>query len=532
MKQVMVLFNHFKVPHYRGFIFTVKPFFFPLILQIYFATLFPNFRMTMHLEQKKRRFIATMSYWLGGILLLLPGFPAEAQPSLTAKIQKLIAQPAYQKTQFSIQVYHLPSKKSLFLHHADQPLIPASNMKLITTAASLDLLGPEFEYETVFALDGDDLVIKASGDPLTGDPVLAKNRGENILDSFDQVAIQLKKVNRKVIPGDLVIDATIFDDQRFHPSWPKAQADKWYTAQIDALNFNNNCLDISFVPSASEKKLITYSISPRTSYANITNKCVTTHSEKNVIGASRVLNTNNITLRGRCRYEQTIYVTIDRPSAFFGHVLAEVLLANGLSINGKMVILDKPKKKADDFQIIYTYRTPIHHVLKRCNQKSLNMAAESLFKTVGAFYANQKKLGQPGTWPTGRLAVQAFLEKCNVSPDQFSIDDGSGLSAANRLSAHCITSVLIGMYNHPAFETYRNSLSTPQVGTLKKSRRFSEPKYQDRLFAKTGYISKAWALSGYCKNKSDQWLAFSIIANKGKKSPRNLIDQIVKAMMN
>jgi len=491
----------------------------------------------MHLEQKKRWFSTTTSYWLGVIFLLLFGLPAEAEPSLAAKIQKLIAQKAYQKTRFSIQVYHLPSEKSLFSHDADQPLIPASNMKLITTAAALDLLGANFHYETVFALDHDDLVIKASGDPLTGDPFVAKNKGQSILGIFDQVVEELKKRNHLVIPGNIVIDATLFDDQRFHPSWPTEQADKWYTAQIDALNFNNNCLDITFIPAASEKKPVSYLISPKTSYANITNKCVTTRTGKTLIGASRVLNTNNITLRGRCRNEQTIYVTIDRPSAFFGHVLAEILLANGLSIKGKMVIPDVPvknssEKSPDNFQVIYTHRTPLDQVLQRCNQKSLNMAAECLFKTLGAAYADQQQLGQPGGWPTGQLAVQAFLQKCQISPDHFAIDDGSGLSPANRLSSRCLARVLIYMSKHPAFETYRNSLSTPQVGTLKKSRRFSEPKYQDRLFAKTGYISKAWALSGYCRDKSDQWLAFSIVANNGKKSPRSLIDQIVKALMN
>lgn len=197
----------------------------------------------MDLGIKKRQIISRMTYWLGFLLLPLLVLPTQADPSWVAKIQKLIAQPAYQKTRFSIHVYHLQLRQSLFSHHANQPFIPASNMKLITTATALDLLGPDFQYETVFALHRDDLVVLASGDPLTGDPVLAKRKGESILEIFHQVAAQLKQRNRQVILGHLVIDATVFDDQRFHPSWPLAQADKWYTAQIDALNFNNNCLD-------------------------------------------------------------------------------------------------------------------------------------------------------------------------------------------------------------------------------------------------------------------------------------------------
>lgn len=475
--------------------------------------------------------------WYSLCFLFLWGSGLSAAPSFANKIKGLIGQSAYRKTEFSIHVYNLASQQTVFSHRANRPLVPASNMKLVTTAASLDLLGVDFHYETAFLLHNGNLVISACGDPLTGDPVLAKQKGEGILEIFHQVVSQLKQRNIKVIPGDLVIDATFFDDQRFHPSWPVAQADKWYTAQIDALNFNNNCLDITFVPATTAGNLVSYLTSPNTSYVAMTNKCKTIKSGKSAIGAARFRDTNNITLRGRCRYEQTIYVTIDRPSAYFGHVLAEYLLANGITIQGKLVIPDASTKNSDGewpegFQTIYTHRTSIQDVLNRCNQNSLNMVAECLFKTSGAIFADQQELNQPGAWPTGQLAIQAFLEKCNVSSDQFAINDGSGLSAANRLSAKSLSSVLIYMYDHPAFVTYRNSLTTPQVGTLKKSRRFSEPKYQGRLFAKTGYISRAWALSGYCRNKSNEWLAFSIIANKGSQSPRNLIDQMVKALMN
>lgn len=485
-------------------------------------------RMRMFSKQQARWVLCFLFVWCSAL---------SAAPSFAGKIQKLIGQPAYKKTQFSIHVYDLESGKTVFSHRKNQPLVPASNMKLVTTAASLDLLGEDFRYETVFSLHKGNLVILASGDPLTGDPVLAKQKGESILEIFHRLVDQLKKKNIQVIPGDLVVDATFFDDQRFHPSWSIAQADKWYTAQIDALNFNNNCLDITFVPATSTGSLVSYLTSPKTSYVNITNKGKTIKSGKSAIGAARFQDTNNITLRGRCRYEQTIYVTVDRPSAYFAHVLAEYLLANNITIKGKLVIPEVPTKNSDgqlsdDFQILYTHRTPIQDVLKRCNQNSLNMAAECLFKTSGAIFADNHKLDQPGAWPTGQLASQAFLEKCKVSPDQFAINDGSGLSAANRLSASSLSSVLIYMYKNPAFETYRNSLATPEAGTLKKSRRFSELKYQGRLFAKTGYISRAWALSGYCRDKYDHWLAFSIIANKGSQSPRNLIDQMVKALMN
>jgi len=134
----------------------------------------------MLIKHKKQRFLMKISVFLLVILVV----PVGAAASLAGEIQKLLSQPAYKKTQFSIQVRRLATGENLFSHHARQPLVPASNMKLITTAAALDLLGADFQYETVFALDGDDLVIRASGDPLTGDPVVAQERGGEYFGCF------------------------------------------------------------------------------------------------------------------------------------------------------------------------------------------------------------------------------------------------------------------------------------------------------------------------------------------------------------
>lgn len=469
------------------------------------------------------------------LLVCVISCPTAGQDSLAQDIRKLINQPAYQKTQFSILVYNLDLQREVYSYRADRPLVPASNMKLVTTAAAVATLGGDFHYETVFGLHHDNLVIVASGDPLLGDPVLAKRKGESILEIFEQVLGKLKEREIKEIPGDLVIDATIFDDERFHPSWPQKQADKWYTAQIDALNFNNNCLDVTFIPASVTNQPVKYIISPKTSYVSITNKCKTIKTGKSVIGASRVIGTNDMTLRGKCRLEQTISVTIDRPSAFFAHAFAEYLLSHNIEIKGKLVIPEVPLRGSDgqlpgDFEVVHTYSSSLTNVLDRCNQDSLNMVAECLIKTIGVYYLGEDNF-QQGTWPSGKLAVQSFLKKCGSAADQFAIDDGSGLSKANRLSARCLAEVLICMNKHEGHEMFRASLATPQEGTLRKSRRFSEPTYQERLFAKTGYVSRAWALSGYCQNKEGQWLAFSILANKGSQSPRQTLDQIVKRLM-
>jgi len=461
-----------------------------------------------------------------------------ADSSGPGRIRLLLNKPDNKKAEFSIHFRDTASGKTIFDFNADRSLKPASNMKLIISAAALDQLGPDFTYQTHFALWRRNLVVLASGDPLIGDPALAKRRGGDIFTVFQQILQQLRKRKINNISGDLLIDDTIFDDVRYHPAWPASQANNWYRAQVSALNFNDNCVDIDFTPTRPNQP-VTFSLNPNTSYVKITNKCITVNSGSNKLGGLRTapLGANNITLIGKCRNPQTIYIPVDRPSAYFGFVLAEYLLRHGIAVNGKLII---KKIRSDQGalpqpnDLLLTHCTPLRDVLRECNQRSLNLVAECLLKTLGAHTANQSKstsTARQGSWQTGRLAVRCFLNKLKIDPDDYKIDDGSGLSHNNRLSARCITSVLTHIARKKNFKLYRESLATPSVGTLAKRRRFRESVYKDRVFVKTGHITGAQALSGYCRTNSGRWLAFSIITNNHKNNPTGTIDAILKEMI-
>ncbi|MBN1765136.1 MAG: D-alanyl-D-alanine carboxypeptidase/D-alanyl-D-alanine-endopeptidase [Sedimentisphaerales bacterium] len=458
------------------------------------------------------------------------------------RVRQLLNKPANKKANFSIHFCDAGTGKTVFSHNDKSPLIPASNMKLITTAAAIDQLGADFTYKTEFGLWQGNLVIIGRGDPLIGDPVLAQRDGHDIYEVFRPLVEQLRRRELTEIPGDLLVDDTFFDNERFHPSWPVEQANRWYAAQVSALNFNDNCVDIIITPSGQINQATTYRLSPDTCYVTITNKCTSITKGSNTSGGLRPAGTNDITLTGKCRAEQTINVTIDRPGAYFGFVLAEYLLRQGIIIQGKLKIVDKGftdslGRLPPDFEVLYTHRTSLKEVLDTCNQRSLNMAAECLMKTCGAYYTGREEGKIPegmaihqGSWPAGRAAIAGFLGKLEVDPGHYKIDDGSGLSRENKISAGCMTSVLKYMFSHEQWELYRESLSTPAEGTLARRRRFNDDSYEDRIFAKTGYVNRVRTLSGYCKTNSGRWLAFSILSNNPAAS-NSVIDQIVKMMM-
>ena len=482
---------------------------------------------------KLKKIILPVIWW--GLLLVSGQLGAQPAGGPQQQVRDILQLKANSKTDFSIHFVDPATGQTIFQHRCDAAQIPASNMKLVTTAAAVEVLGADFVYQTVLGLLEGSLVIIAGGDPLLGDPVMAAEKGLKNDEIFDLFLAQLQQRKITHINRDLLIDDFLFDDVRFHPSWPVNQANNWFAAEVSALNFNDNCIDVTISPAAQAGQLAGYAINPNTSYVNITNECITAAKGTNTCWAARQLGANHITLKSEVRNEDTIYVTVARPSAFFGHLLAEHLLQAGINIDGRLIIKQIRGEKGRppaNFEVLLTYRTPLKEVLLRANRDSLNLAAECLFKTAGAYYKPPGATeNQQGGWPGGRRAVNAFLEKLQVDPNQYQIDDGSGLSRENRLSARCLTQVLSYMYRHPAGEMFRQTLATPENGTLKKKRRFSEPAYQGRIFAKTGYISGAWALSGYCRTADGQWLAFSILAQNATAGPVPAMDEIVKIIM-
>ncbi|MBI9017126.1 MAG: D-alanyl-D-alanine carboxypeptidase/D-alanyl-D-alanine-endopeptidase [Phycisphaerae bacterium] len=455
--------------------------------------------------------------------------------SLADKIDGLISTKNRSRTLYTIHFRDIASDQTIYKFNADRPQKPASNMKIITTAVALDTLGPDFQYDTLYGIAGDDLAVIASGDPLIGDPVLAEQRGQDIFQVFDVLAAKLKENNIDFIKGNLIIDDSIFDNKYFHKSWDPDQANRWYAAEVAGLSFNDNCIDILFEPAAIGQ-MARYSLMPDTKFIDITNKCKTIAKGSTKVGALRAINSNNVTLIGQCQSKRTvpIYLAIHQPSALHGFVLAERLLSkHGIKIQGKLIIkkiTDKQNNPPEGFKTLLIHQTQLSTVLDQCNQRSLNLAAEALFKTIGTRSPgpDSDKIVNQGSWESGRKNIEAFLQRLNIPVDQFKIDDGSGLSHNNKISAEAMTTILTYMYKHKNSSVYLESFATPETGTLAKRSRFSE--YDNRIYAKTGSISGVNSLSGYCQDKQGRWMAFSILTNSPSAS-NSTIDQIVKYCM-
>ena len=181
-------------------------------------------------------------------------------------------------------------------------MVPASNMKIIVSAAALRYLGPHYEYKTRVGLCGNTLVVIGSGDPLLGDKATDTKYSREAGWIFEDIAAALKR-NGVTTIKDIIVDSSIFDDQRVHPNWPKEELNRWYACEVSGLNFNGNCIDIKLRPASKPGSVALFTLLPHTKYVNITNQCTTIGTGKNTPWAARKLNTNDITLRGSLRRE-------------------------------------------------------------------------------------------------------------------------------------------------------------------------------------------------------------------------------------
>jgi D-alanyl-D-alanine carboxypeptidase/D-alanyl-D-alanine-endopeptidase (penicillin-binding protein 4) len=181
---------------------------------------------------------------------------------------------------------------------------------------------------------------------------------------------------------------------------------------------------------------------------------------------------------------------------------------------------------AEQLNSVAVYRSSIWDVFERCNKDSLGLAAEALLKTIGS---SQQSSGKGGSWSSGRHFISQYLLSLGIPSDQFAIDDGSGLSEKNLLSANAISAVLLDLYKRHDWKRYKETLAVGGLdGTIDNY--FTDPKYRGKVFGKTGYIAGVKSFSGVCETPSGDRI-FSIITNKTNGNTRGAINDIVKAVI-
>lgn len=473
----------------------------------------------------------SMSRGLAGVAAVVVGAlgvgmsasPARAQDALSEDIRRLVTKAKFgPSTRVGVSVREVDSGRVLGELRADEPLTPASNMKLLTSGAALLVLGPEFQFRTELAQHQDRLVIKGSGDPALADPAVLSEM-EPRLSVDDVLAAMVKGVQKAGIEGasELVIDDRVFDRQWFHPNWPVEQANRGYAAQVSGVNFHANLLLVFPRPGPQGiGSAPALALQPEAPWLRITNRARTVGDGKNSVWITRESDANVFTVQGEVRSPLTVgvEVTVNDPATFFGQVLSDQLTRAGVRVGaagpgglpGGVRLATEQEQFEGAGRILAVVSTPIEEVLHRCNSDSENLYAEALLKRVGHAVTRES-----GSWANGRTVLRMVLSE-KLGPEAASsttISDGSGLSRENLVSPTTFTRWLTLLSrNDTTRDAYTNSMAVPGQGTLR--RRFQSAKLGNELYAKSGFINGVRCLSGYLVHKeSGRRVAFSVMVN-------------------
>ncbi len=462
-----------------------------------------------------------------------PARPADAATgtTLSERISSLMNGSVANSSDVTLKVADVETGAVVAERNATTPLAPASNMKLFTTAAAIDLLHPDFQVTTTVYMRG---TADASG-TLTGD-VKVVGRGDPTIGGrfhdghstavIDEWATDLKRAGVKTIHGNLIFEYGYMDADFIHPTWPVNQLVNWYEAPVSAFSMQENCVQVRVAP-ARPKKACVVQFEPPTAYLSLDEACIT---GRGVPFVSRRLGSNTISVHGGVPSRSgvtEVFVTIENPVQYFATVTHETFVRNGINVQGQVIVT--PRDGRPDWKAVSQHATPLNVVVYVINKKSQNHYAEELVKIIGA------ETRKSGSWGAGTGMVTEWLTgKLGVPAEEYHQADGSGMSRDNRASANAFVHLLRYMWKSPYREDFVSSLPYSGDPDAKFGHRLRVPPYARQVYAKTGYIAGVVGLSGYVRGSSGRIYAFSFIFNRyhvGVYSVYQLQDTMLKEII-
>ncbi len=389
----------------------------------------------------------------------------------------------------AVVVQALNAPEPLLSHNADAALNPASTMKLVTSFAALDLLGPTYTWNTTLwaggalaggVLDGD-LVIKGGGDPTL------------TLERMWLLQRELRARGVQHIRGGLLLDTSYFSVPEHDPAAFDGEPFAPYNAAPGALVANFNALALRVKPQDDAVLIVPDLVLP--GMALVSRVALADTAECNgwqdaLVPAFPDEARRTLEITGRYPREcgeRMLMLNLFEPAATFDFIFRSLWDESGGTLAGAT----RGGTAPDGVPLLAFESEPLSHALARLNKYSNNLMARNLFLTLGA-----EAFGVPGTPDKGARAVRESLARHGVSTRKLVLENGAGLSRIERISAQALTALLHAAQRTPWAAEFVASLPlAAQDGTLK--RRFPGSMVAGRAHLKTGTLRDVSALAGY-----------------------------------
>jgi serine-type D-Ala-D-Ala carboxypeptidase/endopeptidase (penicillin-binding protein 4) len=475
------------------------------------------------------------------VLVVAQTAPPKTLPELQTRISEILAKPELASAMVGVKITSLDTGRVLFEENAAKLLRPASNMKLYTVATALDKLSPDYRFKTfVYStrkLDASgvlrgDLTIQGRGDP----SFAARFNNGDYLKAINDLAVRIVSAGVKRVEGDLVGDESYFVGPKYGAGWEWEDLTWSYGAEISPLTVNDNALDLFIKPGYAVTAPAVITTGPPDPLLTIVNKVITaSKGTKRELSIHRGLGENTVTIVGNIPLEDPGYtgaIAISHPALLFVYLLRSALVQKGVVITGKSRTtgtVDQPTlplipelantmgAPLPKLQLeITTFESalPFSVIAAQTLKPSQNLYTELILRTLGTMTL------PPPTMPPlrqtseelGLEAVKSFLKSAGIAAESLRLNDGSGLSRDDMVTAEATVQLLTFMNKHRHADVFRAALPIAGVdGTLRNRMRGTPA--QNNLRAKTGSLSSAASLGGYVTTAAGEKLAFAIIVN-------------------
>jgi len=404
----------------------------------------------------------------------------------------------------------------IYDYNSDKLIRPASNLKLVSSAAFLEKLGYDYTFETTLYGTGEQVGNRWAGDLYirgSGDPSINGKAYDDPLFLFEQWFSLLDSMGVEIVDGNIIGHDGYFDDVPYPRGWEWDDLSYFYAPEISALSFNLNVVDLEVLANGRPGSTPTITWFPfDTPYVQFVNEQrITPRGTRFDESYRRELGTNRIYLRSTLPegYYETEPLSVHNPSRFFIDTFKRYLERQGIGVRGQLLITrDQVNWSAPGFVELDSHQShPLHTMITRLNRESDNFYAEMLLKNLASV-----EYGVPGSTELGLKVVKEFMKSSGFDTTAVMLRDASGMAPATLLRTSELNQFLYDIQSKPYFEYYLNSLSVGSVnGTLRY--RFHNNSVSDNFLGKTGFLSGVRSLSGYLDTRNGERLIVTIATN-------------------
>lgn len=440
---------------------------------------------------------------------------------LPEEIIALMQQAKIPAENLSVYIRDLSADVPMVVHNDNVPRNPASVMKLLTTWTALKLLSPSFTWKTEAWTRGElkdgvlngDLILKGYGDPYLTD------------EAFWQLLHDLQLKGVKDIRGNLIVDNSYFSVPDYDPAAFDGEPTLVYNARPSALmfNFQANRFLLEADPVNGKVGITPFPLIPGLQLENsmtlAKGGCSKWHYHPTFQPEEAALKVSGA-YSADCGKNFVMRV-MSTPEEHVFNAFRDVWKSQGGVFNGKLQV---GQVQTTDV-LLHTHESrTLGEQIRFVNKWSNNVMARNMFLTVGA-----QTLGAPATLDKSRMATANLLQKAGIDYTDMVVENGSGLSRVERLSARQLGQLLETAWRDPYMPEFMASLPLlGEDGTL--ASRFKEDDLRGRSHMKTGTLSDATAIAGYMLTRSGKRLVI-VLQHNGREaqgSGRRLQDAILK----